>query len=150
MSEIFREAPKEAPAEVKSESTEENVTKGENYATVNETEVSKEFKENLEAWEFEGKKKYVNEYFDTHNIYNDFSSKMQISAIDKFVRGELEEKKQAKTIANYKKILQDIESEIGSDRLELFERFKKLNGYIKAIRRLRDVKKKLGTYTANE
>lgn len=148
--EIFRErvAPAESTSLDKTEINSE--TNKESYAIVKETAVDHEFRTNLEAWETEGKKKYVNEYFDTHNIASDFSAKMLLGTIDKFVRAEMEEGKYDKTIDNYKKILQDIESEIGSDRLELFERFRKLTGYIKALGRLREIKKKLGAYKPDE
>jgi len=119
------------------------------YAVGKETETSKEFSTNLEAWETESKKKYVNEYFDTHKLSADFSAKMLLGTIDKFVRSELEERKFAKTLDNYKYILNEIEEEIGSNRLELFERFKKLTGYIKTMGRLKEIKKKLGAYKPN-
>lgn len=148
--EVFRErvAPVESAPIDKTEIS--SATNKESHAIVKETEVDHEFRTNLEAWETEGKKKYVNEYFDTHNIASDFSAKMLLGTIDKFVRAEMDEKKYDKTIDNYKQILQDIESEIGSDRLELFERFKKLTGYIKALSRLREIKKKLGAYKTDE
>lgn len=142
--EVFRE--RAAPETPSADVPVENSTKSESYAIVKETEVEHEFKNSLEAWETEGKKKYVNEYFDTHNIYKEFPVKMSVSMIDKFVREEMASKMYEKTLDNYRKVLQDIETEIGSDRLELFERFRKLTGYIKALRRMRDVKKKLGAY----
>ena len=119
------------------------------YDAGRETCAVSEFTSNLEAWETEGKKKYVNEYFDTHNISSDFSAKMSLGTIDKFVRSEMEDRKYAKTIDNYRSIISEIESEIGSNKLELFERFKKLTGYIKAMTRLREIKKKLGAYKPN-
>jgi hypothetical protein len=114
-----------------------------------ETAVSREYKDNLEVWETEGKKKYVNEYFDTHKTAGSFIVKMPIGVIDKFVRGELQDRKYEKTTANFRTILEEIEREIGSEKLNLFERLNKLTGYIKAFNRMRDAKKKLGAYKAD-
>lgn len=145
--EVFRERVAAEPTPT----LDKPVDKGDekSYAVGRETETTTEFKTNLEAWETESRKKYVNEYFDTHNLSADFSAKMLLATIDKFVRSEMEERKYAKTVDNYKEILREVETEIGSDRLELFERFKKLTGYIKAMGRLKDIKKKLGAYKPN-
>lgn len=92
--------------------------------------------ESLEIWEGENKKKYVNEYFNTHNIAHEFVWKMPTSEIDKFVRSELESKEYEKTTENYKSILAEIEKEIGSDKLELSKRLQKIVGYIRAMQKL--------------
>lgn len=115
---------------------------------VNETELpaEKEAENNLEFWEKEHHKKYINECLDTHNLYNDFGFKMQISQIDKYVRNEMEERKYANTRDNYKSILDEIEEEIGSSRLGLSERLRKLSGYTKALNKLKESKKKVGEY----
>lgn len=145
MSEVFRErvaAPVASP-----EPRGEAQTPDTNFhASKAETSVDREFKEGLEAWETEGKKKFINEYFDTHNIGGEFVVKMPLSKIDKFIRAELEERRYEKTTTNYRSILAEIEEEIGSSRLEFFERIYKLNGYIRAFTRLRDAKKKVGAY----
>ena len=62
--------------------------------------------------------------------------KMPTSEIDKYIRSELEKLGYEKTTENYKKILAEMESEIGSDRLELLKRFQKITGYIRAINKL--------------
>jgi hypothetical protein len=100
---------------------------------------------NLEVWEGENKKKFVNEYFNTHNIYHEFVWKMPISEIDKFVRHEMESMGQEKTTINYQDILKNIESQIGSEKLELSKRLNKIVGYIRAINKLykaRELKEK--------
>ena len=61
---------------------------------------------------------------------------MQTSVIDKYIKGELESRGYEKNIENYEKILQEIETEIGSDRLELFKRITKITQYAKALQRL--------------
>lgn len=94
----------------------------------------------LEIWEGLKNKRFVDEYFDTHNTSSEFSVKMPTSEIDKFVRTELERRGYEKTTENYKRILQEIESEIGSEGLDLFKRFSKLTGYIRAINKFNKAK----------
>lgn len=101
--------------------------------------------ESLEIWEGENKKKYVNEYFNTHNIAHEFVWKMPTSEIDKFVRNELNSREYEKTTNNYKEVLAEIEKEIGSEKLELSKRLQKIVGYIRAINKLykaRELKEK--------
>jgi hypothetical protein len=90
----------------------------------------------LEIWEGLNRKKFVNEYFDTHNTADDFMIKMPTSEIDKYVRSELEKLGYEKTTENYKKILAEIENEIGSTNLEQLKRFQKITGYIRALGKL--------------
>jgi len=144
MSEVFR-TPDESPEPVPTETPSDPNS----YSSTTDTPLDREFKNNLEAWETEGKKKYVNEYFDTHNIYKDFSVKMSVSAIDKFVRAEMTDREYENTTDNYRKVIEGIEEEIGSKNLELFKRFNKLNGYIKVLTKLRAAKKSLGAYKPN-
>jgi hypothetical protein len=94
----------------------------------------------LDIWEGLFKRKYVTEYFDIGNIDHEFNLKMQTSAIDKYIRGELESRQYEKNIENWEKILQEIEEEIGSKPMELFSRIKKIVGYINAVNRLKKAK----------
>lgn len=118
----------------------------ESYSVTKDLNAYEESKNKLEVWETLNSKKFVNEVFDIHNIGGEFMVKMQTAKINKFVMGEMEERGWDKTTDNYKAILQEYESEIGTERLPLFERFKKLNGYIQAIKKLRDAKKRVGTF----
>ena len=103
----------------------------------NESKAGEEFNEkNLDLWEGLTKKRYIDEIFDTHNTSHEFLVKMPTSEIDKYIRGELEKRGYAKTIDNYKSILGEIESEIGSDKLDMFKRFTRITGYIRAISKL--------------
>lgn len=94
----------------------------------------------LEVWEGLNRKKFVNEYFDTHNTADDFMIKMPTGEIDKYVRSELERLGYEKTIDNYKKVLAEIEGEIGSENLEMLKRFQKITGYIRALNKLNQAK----------
>lgn len=104
----------------------------------------------LDLWEGESKKKYVNEYFNTHNIAHEFVWKMPTSEIDKFIRQELDSKEYEKTTENYKSILSEIEKEIGSEKLELSKRLQKLVGYIRALNKLYKARKLKESYLTSE
>lgn len=75
---------------------------------------------------------------------------MPTSEIDKFVRAEMEERGFEKTIDNYQEVLREIEEEIGSSRLELFKRFTKLTGYIRAMAKFRKAKALKEKYIVSE
>lgn len=118
----------QAPLELKSDELPANVSKASDPQTQEERK--------LDLWEGLSKKRYINEYFDTHNIGEEFMVKMPTSEIDKYIRSELEKLGYEKTIDNYKKVLEDVEEEIGSNRLELFKRLQKITGYIRAVNKL--------------
>ena len=90
----------------------------------------------LTIWEGENNKKFVNEYFDTHNIYNEFEWKTLLSKVDKFVKSEIETKELANTIDNYRDIVQNLENVIQSNKLNLSKRLNKIVGYINITKKL--------------
>jgi len=144
MSEIFRERvvespqePEIAPQASKPVETKSDSLKG-NESKAGEDLDSEQKK--LEIWEGEHKRKFVTDYFNIGNIDGEFNLKMQTSVIDKYIKGELESRGYEKNIENYEKILQEIETEIGSDRLELFKRISKITQYAKALQRLNQAK----------
>jgi hypothetical protein len=62
---------------------------------------------------------------------------MPTSEIDKYVKAEMEERGMEKTTKNYRDVLNEIEREIGSEKLQLLKRFSKLTGYIRAMNKLK-------------
>ena len=102
--------------------------------------------ESLEIWEGEKSKKYVNEYFNTHNIGHDFMWKMPLSQIDKFIREEIDSREYEKTTTNYRDILAEIEAEIGSGKLQLYKRLQKIAQYIQVTRKFRGIKEKKDSF----
>ena len=96
--------------------------------------------EKLAIWEGEKGKRYINEYFNTHNVSHEFTVKMPTSEIDKYVKAEMEVRGMEKTTKNYRDVLNEIEREIGSEKLQLFKRFSKLTGYIRAMNKLKAAK----------
>lgn len=95
---------------------------------------------NLTVWEGLNHTRFIDEYFNTKNTGHEFVIKMPTSEIDKFVKSELKEREQENTIDNYRRILDEIENEIGTKQMELFKRFNKITGYIRAMKNLRKAK----------
>ncbi len=98
--------------------------------------------EKLEIWEGEKNKKYVNEYFNTHNIAHEFMWKMPLAQIDKYIREEMTSREYENTTTNYRDILREIESEIGSEKLQLYKRLQKIAQYIQVSKKYRAIREK--------
>jgi hypothetical protein len=95
---------------------------------------------NIEIWEGLNRRKYAVDYFNVRETAEEFMVKMPVAEINKFIMAELKSRDYAMTVDNYKSLLAEIEGEIGSDKLELFKRFNKLTGYIRAINKLNKAK----------
>jgi hypothetical protein len=102
--------------------------------------------EKLELWEGEKNKKYVNEYFNTHNIAHEFTWKMPLSQIDKYVREEMDIRGYEKTVSNYRDLVAEIEAEIGSSKLELQKRLHRIAQYIQVTRKFNALREKKESY----
>ena len=142
MQEVFRtrsvEAPvtqEMAPPRVSTQKSEE-IPVGAKKAQEPETLDEK----NIEIWEGLHRTKYVAEYFNTKEFEGEFNVKMLTSQVDKYVKSQLEERGYEKNTENWNKVIQEIESEIGSENLELFKRLQKITGYINVVNRLSKLK----------
>lgn len=142
MNEVFRERtvevpvePQEAPQSTKPIPADE--LKG--FEDKMQDEATKDEKV-LEIWEGMHRRKYATEYFNLGNIDGEFNLKMDTSIIDKYIKGELENKKYEKNVDNWKSILQEIETSIGSERMEVFTRIKKIVGYIRVMNKFNKAK----------
>lgn len=102
--------------------------------------------ENIEVWEGENKRKYGHDYFDIREIADTFPLKAQFGYIDKYVKQELENRGYEKTTKNYEAILQEIEAEIGSSRLDAYKRMQKIFSYLQVVKKISDLKKKKQLY----
>ena len=94
----------------------------------------------LTDWETENGK-YGLEIFNIKEIANEFPLKVNFSIIDKYIKSEIESRNYEKNTENYQKILEEIESEIDTTRLESFTRLQKLASYIKVLNKLNEAKK---------
>ena len=134
MSEIFRERI-EPPLDAPQEPTPA-VEVASDQLKGNETKAQGNAESNLEVWETENNRKYGHDLLKIREIAHEFNIKMEFGEIDKFIKGELVKRNYENTTENYQKILQEIESEIGSSNLDTFSRLKKLSGYAKALTKL--------------
>jgi hypothetical protein len=102
-------------------------------------DIPTEEEKQIEIWEGLNRTKYINEYFNIKAYEGEFNLKMQTSQINKYIQGELDERKWDKTVDNWSKIMGEIEGEIGSKEMTTFDRISKITNY---IRILNDIKKK--------
>ena len=131
MPEIFKQVAPETPQEpVAAVETLSDTLTG------NETKMQDIAESNLEVWETENNRKFGEDYFKIREIAHEFNIKMDFGNIDKFVKSELARRSYENTTENYQKVLQEIESEIGSTNLDTFSRLKKLAGYANALNKL--------------
>jgi hypothetical protein len=104
----------------------------------------------LDIWEGEHNRKFITEYFDIGNIDGQFNLKMDTSVIDKYIKSELENRKYEKNTENWKAILAEIEAEIGSERMELFSRIKKIKNYVNVLNKLYKAKELRNKYLISD
>lgn len=103
----------------------------------------------IEIWEGLNRTKFINEYFNIKAFEGEFSLKMQTSQINKYIQSELEGRNWDKSVDNWSKIMGEIEGEIGSKEMTVFERISRITSYIKVLNKLREAKKlkeKYSTY----
>ncbi len=97
--------------------------------------------EKIELYETEKGHKFAEKYFDVRNVAaGDKIIKMHIGYIDRYIKRLIEKKGLAKTIDNYAHLINEIESEIGSSRLETYKRIQKIIGYIKIMEKFNKIK----------
>lgn len=110
---------------------------------------SPEFSQDSELEKFEIRNgKYGLDYFGIKEIGKVFPLNAQFGLVDKYIKEELGIKGYDKTPESYQKILNEIEKEIDSSKLNAYERLKKLSGYIRAIKKFNEAKKKKELYSA--
>jgi len=94
----------------------------------------------LEEWEIEHGK-YGLEFFNIKEIAVEFPLKVQFSAVDKYIKGLLQEEGHV-TPQRYQETIDAIEKEIGSSKLGVYERMKKLADYVRIVGKMNELKKK--------
>lgn len=139
----FREAVETPPENTENNSVSKPVVEEAGTPLRPEDKIGNEEEfEKLELWEGEKNKKYVNEYFNTHNIGHEFMWKMPLAQIDKYIREEMDSREYEKTTTNYKDILKEIETEIGSEKLQLYKRLQKIAQYIQVSKKFKAIREK--------
>lgn len=87
--------------------------------------------ETIELYEFERGHKLAESYFGLREVAaGDWSVKMNLSRIDKFIKSQMEKKQHDPTPINYRGMLQEIESKVGSNRMNGKARITRILNYI--------------------
>jgi hypothetical protein len=93
----------------------------------------------LEKWEIQHGK-YGLEYLGIKEVGKEFPYNAQFSVVDKYIKEEIKSRGYDLTPEKWQEILAEIESEIGTGKLDALERLKKLRGYIDVVRKYRKAK----------
>lgn len=92
----------------------------------------------LDVYELEKGHKLSEEYFNVREIMvEDFGVKMNVYAVDKYVKQLMKDEGLQPTVANFTKTLEAIEEETGSKNLDVIARLQKLASYAKLMHKLR-------------
>lgn len=94
----------------------------------------------LEEWEIKNGK-YGAEYLGIKEVVKEFPYNADFSVVDKYIKGELEERGYDKTPKAWQDILAEIENDIQSSKLSAIDRLKKLSSYVKVLQKLKAAKK---------
>lgn len=94
-----------------------------------------------EGWET-NTKEYVTELFGMQEIAGEFPYKMQIGALDKYIKSEIESRGWSQDNEHYTKILHELVGETGTEDTEVFTKMKRLYEYVQVVTKLNALKKK--------
>lgn len=140
---VFRERQEEIvePEAPKEERETPNLIEGREDGAVKDKNAIEEVKKPspLEEWEIEHGK-YGLEFFNIKEIAGEFPLKVQFSVVDKYIKGLLQGGEM--TPGRYQEAIDNIEKEIGSAKLGVYERLKKLADYVRIVGKMDELKKK--------
>lgn len=140
----FRERKEEIvePEALQEERETPNLIEGREDGAVKDKNAIEEIKKPspLEEWEIKNGK-YGLEFFNIKEIAGEFPLKVQFSAVDKYIKGLLQEEGHI-TPQRYQETIDAIEKEIGSSKLGVYERMKKLADYVRIVGKMDELKKK--------
>lgn len=111
-----------------------------------EPDAPEQERDELQEWE-DSNGKYGAKFFGVQEILKTFPMKIHFGAVDSFIKEQITEKGWSRNTENYQKILNDIEKEIGSSRLETFSRMKKIYDYIQVVKKMNELKKKKESFS---
>lgn len=101
----------------------------------------------LENWEIQNGK-YGLEYLGIKEIAKEFPLKMQFGEVDKYIKAEIRARGYDITPESWQKILSEMETEIGSSKLNAYERMKKLSEFVRIVKRFDEIKKKKAAFSS--
>ena len=140
---VFRERQEEIvePEAPKEERETPNLIEGREDGAVKDKNAIEEVEKPspLEEWEIKNGK-YGLEFFNIKEIAGEFPLKMQFSVVDKYIKGLLQDGEM--TPGRYQEAIDNIEKEIGSSKLGVYERLKKLADYVRIVGKMDELKKK--------
>jgi len=99
----------------------------------------------LDNWELNNGK-YGLSFLGIKEIGKTFPVSAQFGVIDKYIKGEMEANGYDKTPEKWQEILKELETEIGSEKLNVYERLKKLVSLIGIIKKQNSLKEKRKLY----
>ncbi len=106
-----------------------------------ESDEPKERPNALSNWELEHGK-YGVELFGIKEVIKEFPYGMQFGAIDNWIKAEIAERGLEPSPKAYQRLLEELESETGTEDIDVYDKMKKLSEYIKVIKKYREIKKK--------
>lgn len=106
-----------------------------------ESDEPKERPNALSNWELQNGR-YGVELFGIKEVVGEFPYKMQFGAIDNWIKAEIAERGLEPSPKAYQRLLEELESETGTEDIDVYEKMKKLSEYIKVIKKYREIKKK--------
>lgn len=95
----------------------------------------------LDPWQTDTKE-YVSELFGIKEVSNEFPYRMQVGALDKYIKAEIAERGWNPDNKHYQQILEELVGETGTEDTEVFEKMKRLYDYIQVVNKYNALKKK--------
>lgn len=99
----------------------------------------------LEEWETKNGK-YGIEFFGIKEIAGQFPYKLYFGTVDGYIKSEMQSRGLERTPASWQSILSEMEEEIGSSKLDVFSRLKKLSEYAAVLKKYRAAKEKRDSF----
>ena len=100
----------------------------------------------LTKWEIKNGK-YGIEFFGINEIAKTFPISAQFGIIDNYIKEQITENNYDETPTRYQTILDSIEQEIGSAKLNIYDRLKRLSEYVKVMKKMEHIKKLKESYS---
>lgn len=142
METTFRQAKPELPPVVEAPVKETQNILGKEDVAISGTPVAHS---DLEDWETQNGK-YGLEWLGLKEIGKQFPYNANFSEVDKFIKGELEERGYDKTRERYQEILHEIEQQIGSQKLRAIDRLQRIKNYIQVLKKMKSLKQQKQAY----
>lgn len=105
-------------------------------------EPTKSEEETLDIWEGLHNRKFGEDYFDIREISHTFPIKAEFGFIDKMIKAEMSDKGLQMNTKNYQEFLQELEKEIGTDKIDTYKRINRIFQYLRTLQKYKEIKAK--------